>query len=47
LQKSGLPELVTDRLVQQQLSLVSLDDPTPTKRAVIDAVLTIAKTHLN
>lgn len=46
LQKSGLPELATDHIVQQQLSLVSLDGPSPAKQAVIDAARAIASALL-
>jgi phosphate transport system substrate-binding protein len=46
LQKSGLPELVTDRVIQQQLSLVSRDEPTAARQAVIDAARTVANAHL-
>src|SRR4030081_2553805 len=33
----GIPELVTDRPLQQTLSLVTLGSPTPAMQAVIDA----------
>ncbi len=33
----GLPEIATDRPLQTTLNLVTLDDPTPAMRAVIDA----------
>ncbi len=33
----GLPEIVTDRPLQTTLNLVTLDEPTPAMRAVIDA----------
>lgn len=33
----GLPELITDRAVEQPLSLVTLGNPTPAMQAVIDA----------
>lgn len=45
-QKSGLPELATDVTVKQQLNLVCLDAPTPIKRAVIDATISVARIHL-
>ena len=35
--QKGLPELVTDRPVEQTLSLVTLGDPTPAMQAVIKA----------
>src|SRR5215208_3482686 len=44
--KKSLPELATDRAVNQQLLMVSLDAPTPAKRAVIDAAVTVAKKRL-
>ena len=34
----GLPEIVTDRPLETTLNLVTLDEPTPAMRAVIDAV---------
>jgi phosphate transport system substrate-binding protein len=40
--QENLPELVTDQVVEQQLNLVTLGEPTPAMRAVIDAVRTIA-----
>ena len=33
----GIPEIVTDRPLQTTLNLVTLDEPTPAMRAVIDA----------
>jgi ABC-type phosphate transport system substrate-binding protein len=38
----NLPELVTDQVVEQQLNLITLDEPTPAMRAIIDAARTIA-----
>jgi ABC-type phosphate transport system substrate-binding protein len=38
----GLPELATDRPLQTTLSLVTLGDPTPAMRSVIDAARRIA-----
>jgi hypothetical protein len=38
----GLPEIVTDRPLQTTLNLVTLDEPTPAMRAVIDAARRIA-----
>jgi hypothetical protein len=41
----GIPELVTDKPLQQTLSLVTLDSPTPAMQAVIDATrLVVQKT---
>jgi len=37
LKQRGIPELVTDRPIEQQLALVTFGDPTPAMRAVIDA----------
>jgi membrane-bound lytic murein transglycosylase len=33
----GLPEIATDRPLQTTLNLVTLDEPTPAMRAVIEA----------
>jgi phosphate transport system substrate-binding protein len=38
----GLPEIATDRPLQTTLNLVTLDEPTPAMRAVIDAARRIA-----
>jgi ABC-type phosphate transport system substrate-binding protein len=35
--QKGLPELATDQPVEQTLSLITLGDPTPAMRAVIEA----------
>lgn len=35
--QKGLPELVTDHPIEQTLSLITLGDPTPAMRSVIDA----------
>lgn len=35
--QKGLPEIVTDRPVEQVLGLITLGEPTPTMKAVIDA----------
>jgi ABC-type phosphate transport system substrate-binding protein len=45
LRNQGLPELMTERFVEQQLNLVTLGEPNPAKRAVIDAArrVSIAK----
>ena len=40
--RRGLPEIVTDRPLQASLSLVTLDEPTPAVRAVIDAARRLA-----
>ena len=37
-----LPELATDQVIEQELSLVTLGKPTPAQRSVIDAVRRIA-----
>lgn len=37
LKQRGIPELVTERPIEQQLALVTFGDPTPAMRAVIDA----------
>ena len=37
-----LPELATDRTIEQELSLVTLGEPSPAQRAVIDAVRKVA-----
>lgn len=39
-----LPELMTDQVIEQELSLVTLGDPTPAQQAVIGAVRQIAAT---
>jgi phosphate transport system substrate-binding protein len=39
----GIPELVTDRPIQQTLSLVTLGSPTPAMQAVIDATRSVVK----
>jgi phosphate transport system substrate-binding protein len=41
-QRRNLPEIVTDRPLQTTLSLVTLDEPTPAARAVIDAAHKLA-----
>jgi hypothetical protein len=42
--KKGLPEIVTERPIGQSLSLITLGEPTPAMRAVIDAArLAVAK----
>ena len=40
--RRNLPEIATDRPLQTTLSLVTLDEPTPATRAVIDAARGIA-----
>ncbi len=40
--RRNLPEIVTDRPLQTTLSLVTLDEPTPPVRAVIDAAQKLA-----
>jgi phosphate transport system substrate-binding protein len=40
--RRNIPEIVTDRPLQTTLSLVTLDEPTPATRAVIDAARGIA-----
>ena len=35
--QKGLPEIVTERPVEQTLSLITLGEPTPAMKAVIDA----------
>lgn len=37
IQQRGIPEIVTDRPIEQQLALVTLGDPSPAAQAVIDA----------
>jgi len=37
IRKRGIPEVATDRPIEQQLALVTLGDPTPAMQAVIDA----------
>jgi hypothetical protein len=39
----GIPELVTDKPLQQTLSLVTLGSPTPAMQAVIDATRLVAQ----
>ena len=41
--QKGLPELATDRPIEQVLSLVTMGDPTPAMKAVIDASRRIAE----
>ena len=43
----SIPELVTDRTVEQHLSFVSLGTPTPAIQAVIDATRSVAAENLN
>jgi phosphate transport system substrate-binding protein len=40
--QKGLPEIVTERPVEQTLSLITLGEPTPAMRSVIDAARTAA-----
>ena len=43
--QKGLPEIVTERPVEQALSLITLGEPTPAMKAVIDAArAAVAKT---
>jgi len=39
----NLPELVTDQVVEQELNLITLGEPTPAMRAVIDATRVVVK----
>jgi hypothetical protein len=45
LRERHLPELMTERFIEQQLNLITLGEPTAAKRAVIDATrrVSIAK----
>ena len=45
MRQQNLPELVTDHVIEQQLNLVTLGEPTPAMRAVIDAARTIATSN--
>ena len=45
LQAAGLPEIVTDAVVEQQLNLVTLGPPVPAVRALIDAARATAAAH--
>jgi phosphate transport system substrate-binding protein len=47
LQRHNLPELVTDRAISQQLSLVTLGDPSPAMQAVIKASRAVASAKLD
>ena len=40
--KHQLPELITDQVIEQKLSLVTLGEPTPEQQAVINAVRQVA-----
>jgi phosphate transport system substrate-binding protein len=42
----GLPEIVTDRPLETTLNLVTLDEPTPAMRAVIEAARRIANNKM-
>jgi phosphate transport system substrate-binding protein len=42
LKEHQLPELTTDQAIEQELSLVTLGDPSPAQQAVIDAVRQVA-----
>jgi phosphate transport system substrate-binding protein len=41
--RKGLPEIVTDKPVEQVLSLITLGEPTPAMQAVIDAARQVAE----
>jgi phosphate transport system substrate-binding protein len=41
--QKGLPELVMDKPVEQTLSLITLGEPTPAMKAVIDAARRVSK----
>ena len=41
--QKGLPEIATDRPVEQTLSLITLGEPTPAMKSVIDAARTAAE----
>jgi len=41
--QKGLPEIVTERPVEQTLSLITLGEPTPAMKSVIDAARTAAE----
>ena len=41
--QKGLPEIVTDKPVEQTLSLITLGEPTPAMKAVIDAARQVAE----
>jgi phosphate transport system substrate-binding protein len=45
LRERHLPELMTERFIEQQLNLITLGEPTPAKRAIIDSTrrVSIAK----
>jgi ABC-type phosphate transport system substrate-binding protein len=45
LRQNNLPELVTGQIIEQQLNLITLGNPTPAMRAVIDAARTIAASN--
>jgi phosphate transport system substrate-binding protein len=46
LRQYKLPELATDRYIEQQLSLVSLGEPSPAMQAVIEATQVIAAAEI-
>jgi phosphate transport system substrate-binding protein len=41
----NLPELVTDQAIEQQLNLITLGEPTPAMRAVIEATRIVANSN--
>jgi ABC-type phosphate transport system substrate-binding protein len=47
LRERQLPELMTERFIEQQLNLISLGEPTATKRAVIDATRRVSIANLD
>ena len=44
--KAGLPEVETDQPVEQRLSIVTMGDPSPAVRRLIDAARMVAVEHL-
>jgi phosphate transport system substrate-binding protein len=47
LRQHKLPELATDRVIEQQLNLVCLDEPTKAMKAIIEAAQIIATSKLD
>ena len=42
----GIPEIMLDKPLEQILTLVTVGDPTPAMRAVIDAIRSVAEERL-
>jgi hypothetical protein len=42
IKQRGIPEVATERPIEQELALVTFGDPTPAMQAVIDAARRVA-----